>query len=89
MVKATWIDAIFQPNVSCNGPTKSVHPYCKLAIIVMQTMPINNCTQRFALLFSETMTCSPAATLIFYAPLLIMARECATETSARKNFFCG
>ncbi|MEI9915268.1 MAG: hypothetical protein WDN29_09300 [Methylovirgula sp.] len=58
-----------------------------MAIIVMQTMPINNCTQRLALLFSETMTSSPAATLIFYAPLFVMARECADRNVATQQFF--
>jgi hypothetical protein len=26
--------------------TKSVHPYCRLAIITMQTMPTKSCTSR-------------------------------------------
>ncbi len=28
------------------GPTKSVHPYCRLAIITMQRMPKTSCNQR-------------------------------------------
>src|SRR5580765_464098 len=36
-----------QPCFSAIGLTNSVHPYCRLAIITMQTMPRNNCIQRY------------------------------------------
>src|SRR5262250_696120 len=36
---ATWIAARVHPNLSEIGLTKSVQPYCRLAIITMQMMP--------------------------------------------------
>src|ERR1700722_5810695 len=46
MVKATWMDARSQPCFCPIGPTNSVQPYWRLAIITMQTMPIRSCSQR-------------------------------------------
>ena len=46
MVKATWIEARPQPYFWSIGCTNSVQPYCRLAIITMQTMPMSNCSQR-------------------------------------------
>src|SRR5436309_1037868 len=48
MVKATWMAARSQPYFCPIGPTNSVQPYCRLAIMTMQTMPISNCSQRLA-----------------------------------------
>src|SRR5450631_1652082 len=39
ILKATWTAAIDQPCLAAMGLTKSVQPYCRLAIIIMQTMP--------------------------------------------------
>ncbi len=38
-VKATWIAARSQPNFFWMSGTKNVQPYCRLAIITMQTTP--------------------------------------------------
>jgi hypothetical protein len=48
MVKATWMAARLQPCFSAMGLTKRVQPYCRFAIIAMQTMPISNCPHRYA-----------------------------------------
>jgi hypothetical protein len=45
-VKASWIAARPQWNFASIGSTNSVQPYCRLAIIAMQTMPIASCSQR-------------------------------------------
>src|SRR5215831_16849236 len=50
-VNATWIDARFQPYFWLMGIVKSVQPYCRLAIITMQMMPMTSWLQRVA---SET-----------------------------------
>src|SRR6202171_5556282 len=47
IVKATWIAALVQPYLSAMGLTNRVQPYCRFAIIAMQTMPISNCIQRY------------------------------------------
>jgi len=39
MVNATWMPVRSQPFSFCIGPTKNVQPYCRLAIMVMQTTP--------------------------------------------------
>src|SRR5689334_23497191 len=46
MLKATCIEARPQWYFVSIGPTKSVQPYCRLAIIVMQMMPRTSITQR-------------------------------------------
>ena len=46
MVNATWIAAFVQWNLSPIGPTNSVQPYCRLATIDMQTIPMISCHQR-------------------------------------------
>src|SRR5205085_957634 len=46
MVNATWIAARPQWYLASIGLTNSVHPYCRFAIIVMQTMPKISCHQR-------------------------------------------
>src|SRR6266480_3023596 len=43
-VNATWIDARSQPNFFWMSGTKNVQPYCRLAIITMQTTPMMSCT---------------------------------------------
>src|SRR4051794_10381354 len=48
MVNATWIAARPQWNFASSGPTNSVQPYCRFAIMTMQTTPTASCTQRFA-----------------------------------------
>src|SRR3954465_7505292 len=48
IVNATWIAARPQWNFASSGPTNSVQPYCRFAIITMQTTPMASCTQRFA-----------------------------------------
>src|SRR5438105_3363891 len=48
MLKATWMAARPQWYLASMGLTKSVQPYCRFAIIAMQTMPRNSCSQRFA-----------------------------------------
>src|SRR6201999_3894695 len=45
-VKASWIAARPQWYLASMGSTNSVQPYCRLAIIAMQTMPIASCIQR-------------------------------------------
>src|SRR5450755_4464206 len=45
-VKASWIAARPQWNLASIGSTNRVQPYCRFAIIAMQTMPIASCTQR-------------------------------------------
>src|SRR6202035_3351240 len=45
-VNASWIAARPQWYFASIGSTNSVHPYCRLAIIAMQTMPIASCSQR-------------------------------------------
>src|SRR5580704_5316739 len=45
-VKASWIAARPQWNLASIGSTNSVQPYCRFAIIAMQTMPIASCSQR-------------------------------------------
>src|ERR1700752_255341 len=44
--KANWIDAIDQPWALFIGLTNSVQPYCRLAIIIMQTTQIARKPQR-------------------------------------------
>src|SRR5450631_1848622 len=39
ILKATWTAAMDQPCLAAMGLTKSVQPYCRLAIIIMQRMP--------------------------------------------------
>src|SRR5476651_2324016 len=46
MLKATWMSAWLQPNFVLIGTTNSVQPYCRLAIIAMQTTPMASCSQR-------------------------------------------
>src|SRR5712675_1031974 len=48
IVNATWIEARPQWYFWSMGLTNSVHPYCRLAIITMQTMPKSNWTRRTA-----------------------------------------
>src|SRR6185437_1249475 len=43
---ATWIEAIDQPCALLIGLTKSVQPYCRLAIIIMQMMQKIRLTHR-------------------------------------------
>src|SRR5450432_2227503 len=43
---ATWIAARPHWNLASIGLTKSVHPYCRLATIAMQTMPKKSWIQR-------------------------------------------
>ena len=38
--KATWISATDQPWALCSGSTNKVQPYCRLAIMTMQRMPM-------------------------------------------------
>src|SRR5580704_774678 len=45
-MKASWIAARPQWNFASIGSTNSVQPYCRFAIIAMQTMPIASCSQR-------------------------------------------
>src|SRR6266852_708788 len=45
---ATWIEARPQWNLASIGFTNSVQPYCRFAIIAMQTMPTASCTHRYA-----------------------------------------
>src|SRR6516225_2614600 len=45
---ANWMDAIDQPCALFIGLTNSVQPYCKLAIIIMQTTQIASKPQRTA-----------------------------------------
>src|SRR6267143_609274 len=45
MVNVTWMAALPQWYLSPIGPTNSVQPYCRLAIITMQMMPMINCAQ--------------------------------------------
>src|SRR6478735_805004 len=46
IVKASWIAARPQWFFASIGSTKSVQPYCRFAIIAIQTMPIASCSQR-------------------------------------------
>src|SRR5690349_16908534 len=46
IVKATWIAARPQWYFWSIGFTNNVHPYCRFAIITMQTMPTNSWTNR-------------------------------------------
>src|ERR1700722_16100812 len=45
-VKASWIAARPQWYFASIGSKNSVQPYCRFAIIAMQTMPIASCSQR-------------------------------------------
>src|ERR1700694_4029621 len=47
IVKATCIAALVHPCLSAMGLTNSVQPYCRFAIIAMQTMPITSCIHRY------------------------------------------
>ena len=46
MLKAIWMSATTQPCALFIGPTNSVQPYCRLAIITMQMMTTISCHQR-------------------------------------------
>src|SRR4029077_16908510 len=46
IAKATWIAARPQWYFSSIGVTNKVQPYCRLAIITMQTMPTSSWTER-------------------------------------------
>ena len=46
MLKANWMSAIAHPCALFIGPTNNVQPYCRLAIITMQTIPTSSWTQR-------------------------------------------
>src|SRR5438477_8023487 len=46
MLNATWIAARPHWYLASIGKTNSVQPYCRLAIITMQTMPNASCSQR-------------------------------------------
>src|SRR5262245_57253969 len=47
IVNATWMLVRPQWNLASIGSTKYVHPYCRFAIITMQTTPATSWTQRF------------------------------------------
>src|SRR5665213_3887343 len=47
IVNATWIAAFDQPNFSDIGLTNNVQPYCRLATIAMQMIPMTSCAHRF------------------------------------------
>ncbi len=47
-LKAIWMSATAQPCATFIGRTNKVQPYCRLAIITMQTMPMISWSQRFA-----------------------------------------
>ena len=47
MLKAIWMSATAQPWATFIGWTNNVQPYCRLAIITMQTMPMISWSQRF------------------------------------------
>ena len=46
MLNATWIAARPHWYFWSIGKTNSVQPYCRLAIITMQTMPKTSCSHR-------------------------------------------
>src|ERR1700752_3009233 len=54
--KANWIDAIDQPWALLIGLTNSVQPYCRLAIIIMQTTQVASSPQRNAEVLSARTT---------------------------------
>src|SRR5882724_804675 len=45
IVTANWIDARPQRFLASIGSTNSVQPYCRFAIIAMQTMPMTSLSQ--------------------------------------------
>ena len=47
IVNATWIAALVQPYLSAIGLTNKVQPYCRFAIMAMQTIPMTSCIQRY------------------------------------------
>src|ERR1700676_222078 len=71
MLNANWIAAMDQPCAWLIGVTNSVHPYCRLAIITMQTMTESNWLQRTA---PNVFTLVPTvlATLMFPSPELFL-----------------
>src|SRR6266511_67281 len=50
-VKANWICETFQPVCACSGLTKSVHAYCRFAIMIIAMSDATSWNQR---LFSRT-----------------------------------
>src|SRR4030088_2527259 len=73
MVKATWIAALVQPYLSAIGLTNRVQPYCRFAIIAMQTMPMTSCIHRYeaglVILLSASAAASVCINSSFVVPL--------------------
>src|SRR5882757_8678288 len=57
IVNAIWMAARPQWYLASIGSTNSVHPYCRLAIIAMQTMPMASCSQRKLLSVMSGVVC--------------------------------
>src|SRR5215471_18910629 len=81
MVNATWIPAtVHVAWASFSGLTNSVQPYCRLAIMIMQTMTDSNCVQRVAF---DACAPTPAvlvlATLIFHPNVVCFCAQFSSD----------
>ena len=68
MLNASWIEAIDQPCALLIGLTKSVQPYCRLAISTMQMMPKKSWPQRGAGDSAALDATAVASTVITFRP---------------------
>src|ERR1700686_5179218 len=86
-VNATWIDARSQPNFFWMSGTKKVQPYCRLAIITMQTTPTVSCTQGDAK--NDLVSCADAieCLLLVSASSANYRPELASHPRLRSGFF--
>jgi hypothetical protein len=68
MLNASWIEAIDQPCALLIGLTKSVQPYCRLAISTMQMMPKKSWFQRGASDPAALNSTAAVSTVITFRP---------------------
>src|ERR1700757_3704985 len=92
-VKANWIAALPQWYFASIGSTNSVQPYCRFAIIAMQTTPIASCIQRKYGASAAAVGCvvvvmvPPEGTLLFKRRALPVRGFLLCDMPERKPFF--
>src|SRR4030095_15239571 len=53
-VKATWMSESFQPVPDCSGFTKSVHAYCRFAIMIIAMSDAHSWNHRLLMLMQPS-----------------------------------
>src|SRR4029450_10317238 len=59
IANAAWISDSAQPVCFCMGPTKSVHAYCRLAIMIIAMTDATSWNQRLLMLTMQPLRLSP------------------------------